>query len=421
MSVSRRAARQQIEDRQKKLREELADAQQKLSVGKESLARLSDAAPEQFSQHRDVVRGQLAEAQKAFGQVEAGNAEAESALKTLRKLENELEVRHFLHKARMFLSPPKVRPGEAQELPNYAGAEFAAQEAADRDPGNTEAKELLILAKGTRAVAIETEGSPAEVFAKRIVDVTGRQLSSVPGLGLPLGRTPVKGSKLEPGLYLISFKCAGLVGRVGNPPYEVQQATLLVTRDAKDEDLRLRITVNAPEENMVLIPAGNVTLPQHGSVAVPPFAIDRFEYPNKAGTVPATGLSLVDVQALCKKQGKALCNPGQWLRACMGDGERRYPYGAAYLSRACATGFDFEAQKQPLPSGLFARCRTPEGVYDMSGNVAEWTDTTEQENTFGGDWTSSTRVADLTVSCWARSPHDEVGPDRLGFRCCKGK
>jgi formylglycine-generating enzyme required for sulfatase activity len=120
------------------------------------------------------------------------------------------------------------------------------------------------------------------------------------------------------------------------------------------------------------------------------------------------------------QQGKRLCTSAQWLRTCMGDEERRYPYGKAY-GRNCATGMDADAQKRPVMSGQYTQCRTPDGIYDMSGNVAEWTESDQQEIVFGGDWTSPVRYADLTVSCRARSLPEEVAKERLGFRCCKNK
>jgi len=412
---ARRVARQHIAEQQLTLHNTLSEGQRRLGQAQAGLATLKDGARGDFQENAARARALIADASAAFRQAEglaADNADAKRALETLKKLDNELEVERFIHKARVFLYPLQGRPDDAPVLPNYAGAEFAAQEAVDRDPENAEARELLRVAIGIRAVTIETNEEAAAVFARRIADGAGRQLPGDSGLGQPLGRTPVSGKELEPGLYLISFQ---------RPNLPVQQATLSVARETREEDLRLRVTVNTPEENMVVIPAGNVTLPQLGIVGLQAFAIDRFEYPNKAGLAPLTGLSLLEARNHCKQQGKTLCTSAQWLRACMGDQERRYPYGKAYLSQTCATGFDFEAQKKPLPSGLFARCRTPEGVYDMSGNVAEWTESSQDEKIFGGDWTSPTRFADLTVSCRARSLPEEVNTDRLGFRCCKSR
>jgi formylglycine-generating enzyme required for sulfatase activity len=123
----------------------------------------------------------------------------------------------------------------------------------------------------------------------------------------------------------------------------------------------------------------------------------------------------------CESVGKKVCNPAQWLRACMGDSDRRYPYGKTYLPNVCATGYVMESQKEPFISGFFAKCHTPEGVYDMSGNVAEWTDTDQTEKLFGGEYTSLTGVPDLTVSCRSRLLTAEGNPARVGFRCCKTK
>jgi len=47
-------------------------------------------------------------------------------------------VRRFIFKARAFLYPSPTRPEDPPVPPNYSGAEFAAQEAVDRDPANGE-------------------------------------------------------------------------------------------------------------------------------------------------------------------------------------------------------------------------------------------------------------------------------------------
>ena len=151
---------------------------------------------------------------------------------------------------------------------------------------------------------------------------------------------------------------------------------------------------------------------------MPAFAIDRYEYPNRPGNEPMTGVALLEARGLCAKEGKTLCTQAQWTRACSGDAGRRFPYGNDYISGVCAAGFDGNAQTQPLPSGLFSRCRTPEGVYDMAGNAAEWADG-NGDNLLGGDWTGSLKTPELSESCRTNIPAEEVGTERRGFRCCK--
>ncbi len=101
---------------------------------------------------------------------------------------------------------------------------------------------------------------------------------------------------------------------------------------------------------------------------------------------------------------------------------KRHPlFGDAPRSRYwIATGFDGNAQFQPFASGRFPRCRTPEGVYDMAGNAAEWADN-DGENMLGGDLTGSLKTPELSGSCRTDVPAEEVGKERRGFRCCKGK
>jgi sulfatase modifying factor 1 len=166
-----------------------------------------------------------------------------------------------------------------------------------------------------------------------------------------------------------------------------------------------------------------VQLPYEDPKMVPAFAIDRFEFPNRAGEVPQAGVAtMAEAIGLCRSKGKELCTSAQWVRACAGDAKRSFPYGEGYISQACAAGMDREAQHSPLVSGLYSRCRTPEGVYDMSGNDSEWTEgPSDKEIIFGGDWTSPTQYAKDFLSCRARSlpPPPNGDKERLGVRCCK--
>ncbi len=94
-----------------------------------------------------------------------------------------------------------------------------------------------------------------------------------------------------------------------------------------------------------------------------------------------------NAQAYCQWAGKRLCGKlgggslpdnndpedptkGQWAHACTngGDASTIYPYGATYDASACGT---------PVihPVGVLGTCQGPvQGLFDMSGNVWEWTD-----------------------------------------------
>jgi hypothetical protein len=130
-------------------------------------------------------------------------------------------------------------------------------------------------------------------------------------------------------------------------------------------------------------------------VAVPSFAsfcIDRYEAPNVAGDLPLTLRTAVDGEEWCAAHGKRLCSEGEWVRACQGPHGRRFPYGTEYRATACndertwipvrwealarwpddAAIVEAHRLFQAKVSGARAACVSEEGVYDLTGNVAEW-------------------------------------------------
>jgi formylglycine-generating enzyme required for sulfatase activity len=116
--------------------------------------------------------------------------------------------------------------------------------------------------------------------------------------------------------------------------------------------------------------------------------------------LPMTCVTLCEAMAYCQFQGKRLCGgrggdvielgalrdeavngpeQDEWYTACAGKGSRMYPYGSEAVSGICNV-----ASTELLPVGASASCTTPEGVLDLSGNVAEWTLTCMAK----GDWDS---------------------------------
>ncbi len=171
------------------------------------------------------------------------------------------------------------------------------------------------------------------------------------------------------------------------------------------------------------------------TVTLPPFCMDRFEFPNRKGEVPATSVSWADARALCGQIGKRLCREEEWEAACRGTDQRHWAYGAERKTGACHADVDEFAEVEQLAgAGTFPECHNAVGVFDLNGNVSEWVDATYSGPLYP-DKTSDTHpesavrhvlrggapwIAFYGQSCLSRHWHvqglDRGGDD--GFRCC---
>jgi hypothetical protein len=146
--------------------------------------------------------------------------------------------------------------------------------------------------------------------------------------------------------------------------------------------------------------------------------VDAFEFPNKHGEKPRNMVSQDAASHLCESVGKRLCSIEEWQAACKGNSNSRYPYGSAYNQTKCAT--DLKSAKEPNRSGFKEHCRSWHGMYDMSGNLWEWTSTPAQrEGLFlvaGGAWNTQNKSS-CTETSYSFYPQNEY--PFVGFRCCK--
>jgi formylglycine-generating enzyme required for sulfatase activity len=94
---------------------------------------------------------------------------------------------------------------------------------------------------------------------------------------------------------------------------------------------------------------------------------------------PVVKVTWLGAEAYCKAHGKRLPSEVEWEYAARGSAHRRAPWGdAAPTCRRVTIGlFGWQecanAVAEPSPVGSSEQDRTPEGVSDLAGNVAEWT------------------------------------------------
>lgn len=158
------------------------------------------------------------------------------------------------------------------------------------------------------------------------------------------------------------------------------------------------------------------------------FCIDRYEYTPEGYRYPLTHVSWGEAQNLCRAMGKRLCLEDEWEFACEGEEARPYPYGYVRDGNKC--NHDFPEQELVSAPDVFidrrvekdalAECKSPFGVYNMVGNVDEWTTRYGADKPFrsilrGGWWlVGRNRCRAATAN------HNELYAGvQTGFRCCK--
>jgi len=163
--------------------------------------------------------------------------------------------------------------------------------------------------------------------------------------------------------------------------------------------------------------------------------------------VPQAYISQVQAKAACENAGKRLCKPDEYIRACRGPSKNDlYPYGGMQKrAGACneghgsfvalAFGQDFmkltyenfnDPKLNQMPGGLartgaFPKCVSPDGLYDMVGNLHEWVDEGPDANGHGrfrGGWYGD--AENNGPGCfYVTSAHEPTYHDySTGFRCC---
>ena len=131
------------------------------------------------------------------------------------------------------------------------------------------------------------------------------------------------------------------------------------------------------------------------------------------------GVSPEAAAQFCRFAGGRLPSDDEWIFAAAGSEGRKFPWGPSGLvCRRSAFGLEQgpcrHPQAAPDLAGTHASGNTPEGVFDLSGNVAEWT--TRAEGGYsarGGSFRS--RVASQLKSWSGHSAREKA--DDIGFRC----
>jgi len=195
----------------------------------------------------------------------------------------------------------------------------------------------------------------------------------------------------------------GLIGAVRNTARKIMgeaPASSSTPQQPAQPPAKLKTNGKCPED-MIYVPEGN-------------FCIDIYEYPNKKGATPKANVSLDGARKLCQRVQKRLPTPEEWEMACMGQQKFIYGYGPNFDKTVCNS-----KRKNITVSGELIKCKNNYELYDMVGNLWEWTD----DSVSALQWLrgGSTYNGVKYNSCKGRYPIRKPNWQKwdVGFRCAK--
>jgi len=158
------------------------------------------------------------------------------------------------------------------------------------------------------------------------------------------------------------------------------------------------------------------------------------------GAIPQAYISQPQSAAACAQANKRICKDDEWVAACRGSKNTRYPYGNDEKQGTCNDHRAkhpamqylesqelsvFSKLEHPcinqvpdslLPTGAKTQCATADGAFDLVGNLHEWT--ADPKGHFRGGYYMDTWLNGKGCDYVTTAHEARYWDYSTGFRCC---